>query len=163
METLEGMSKSNPLPMASRPQPTEAELQAQAEQQLNQLLTEVRMLETYYNEAVARVQTASAALNDTRSAIDAISGISTNPQNEILIPIGGGLLLPVKDLGATRIVMSVGAGVAIEKDLTSAKEYLQSREKELEKALASLDQQRREIGARLEQDRSILQQVTGQR
>ncbi|MCL4518729.1 MAG: prefoldin subunit alpha [Thaumarchaeota archaeon] len=157
------MSKPNPLPTASRPQPTEAELQAQAEQQLNQLLAEVRMLETYYNEAVARVQTASTALNDTRSAIDAINGISTDPQNEFLVPIGGGLLLPVKDLGATRIVLSVGAGVAIEKDLVSAKSYLQIREKELEKALSSLDQQRREIGSRLEQDRSILQQVTGQR
>ena len=155
------MSRPNPLPTA-RQKPTETELQAQAEQQLNQLLAEVRMLETYYNEAVARVQTASAALSDTRSAIDAINGISANPKNQFLVPIGGGLLLPVENLEATKIILSVGAGVAIEKDLESAKAYLQSREKELEKALGSLDQQRREIGARLEQDRAILQQVTGQ-
>ena len=70
--------------------------------------------------------------------------------------------MPVKDLGVTKIILSVGAGVAIEKDLDSAKAYLQTHEKELEKALSTLDQQRREIGSRLDQDRAVLQQATGQ-
>lgn len=148
--------------MASRPKPSDSELQAQAEQQLNQLLAEIRLLESYYNESVARVQSASAALSDTRSAIEAVKAISSDPKNEFLLPIGGGLLLPVKDLGVTKIILSVGAGVAIEKDLDSAKAYLQTHEKELEKALSTLDQQRREIGSRLDQDRAVLQQATGQ-
>lgn len=156
------MSKPNLTGTASRKQQADAELQAQAEQQLNQLLAEVRMLESYFEEATGRVQAASSALTDTRSAIDALNGIALDTRNEFLIPIGGGLLLPVKDVAATRVVLSIGAGVAMEKDFDSAKAYLQTRQKELEKALSTLEQQRREIGARLDRGRAVLQQISGQ-
>jgi prefoldin alpha subunit len=156
------MSKPTPLPMIPQRQPSEAELEAQAEQQLNQLLTEIRMLESYYQEALARVQAASTALSDSRSAIEAINAMIADPKNEFLLPIGGGLLMPVKDLGVTKLLLSVGAGVVVEKDLDSAKAFLQTRQKELEKALTSLEQQRREIGTRLDQDRAVLRQATGQ-
>jgi prefoldin alpha subunit len=156
------MSKPNTGRAVSPAQLSEADMEAQAEQQLNQLLAEIRLLETYYQEALARVQAASTALSDSRSAIEAINGITLDPKNEFLVPIGGGLLLPVKDLGVTKLLMSVGAGVVIEKDLDSAKAFLQARQKELEKALSSLEQQRREIGGRLDQDRAVLRQITGQ-
>jgi len=84
------------------------------------------------------------------------------PKNDLLIPIGGGLLLPVSDVEGKRLILSVGAGVAIEKDLDSSKAFLQAREKELERAASALEQQRREIGSRLESSRAVLQRLTGQ-
>jgi prefoldin alpha subunit len=156
------MSRTTPGQAVPTRQLSEAEMEAQAEQQLNQLLTEIRLLENYYQEALARVQAASTALTDSRSAIEAINAIAADPKNEFLLSIGGGLLLPVKDLGSTKLLLSVGAGVVIEKDLDSAKAFLQTRQKELEKALTTLDQQRREIGTRLDQDRAVLRQATGQ-
>lgn len=134
----------------------------QAEQQLNQLLNEIRMLETYYNEIVSRIQVASAGLNETRMAIQALEGLDQNPKIEMLIPIGGGLLLRTENSESKKIILSVGAGVAIEKDYNSAKVFLQAHEKDLEKALTSLEQQRREIGSRLDSGRSILQRLTTQ-
>jgi prefoldin alpha subunit len=151
-----------PSALGSSRKPTEQELQAQAEQQLNQLVGEIRVLEAYYQEVTSRLQAASVALNDARSALDALTGLSKNPKNEVLLPIGGGLLVPAKDLDVTKVVVSVGAGTAIEKNVQSATQYLEAREKELQNALTSLDKQRREIGSRIEAGRAALQEITGQ-
>ena len=134
----------------------------QAEQQLNQLVSEIRNLEAYYNEIVSRIQAASGGLSEFRSAIQAVDALNHSEKNDLLIPIGGGLLMPVSDVEARRLILSVGAGVAIEKDLDSAKVFLQAREKELERAMTALEQQRKEIGSRLESARAVLQQLTGQ-
>ena len=136
--------------------------QEQAEQQLNQLVSEIRALENYYNEIVSRIQAASSGLTEFRAAIQAVDTLNQGQKNDLLIPIGGGLLLPVPDVETKRVILSVGAGVAIEKDLDSAKAFLQAREKELERAANALEQQRKEIGARLESGRAVLQQLTGQ-
>ncbi|MDG6905951.1 MAG: prefoldin subunit alpha [Nitrososphaerota archaeon] len=136
--------------------------QEQVEQQLNQLVSEIRILESYYNEVVSKIQTASSALSDVRATIQSIDGLAKNPNNDFLIPIGAGLLLPTSNLETKKLVLSVGAGVAIEKDLDSSKAFLQAREKEYSSALNTLDQQRKEIGSRLEAGRNILQQITGQ-
>lgn len=136
--------------------------QEQAEQQLNQLVGEIRVLEAYYNELVTRIQTASAGISDARSSMDSIDSLVKNPGGEFLLPLGSGLLLPANALTAKTLIVSVGAGVAIEKDFDSAKAFLITREKELQAALNSLEQQRREIGSRLESGRALLQQITGQ-
>jgi prefoldin alpha subunit len=120
------------------------------------------MLEAYYGEIVARIQTASAGLSDIRGAIQALDALSKNQKGEFLLPIGGGVLLPLGNVEASKLIVSVGAGVAVEKNLDSARTYLQAREKELQNALSALEQQRREIGSRLETGRSILQQLSGQ-
>ena len=52
--------------------------------------------------------------------------------------------------------------MAIEKDLESAKAFLQAREKEYDAGLNTLDQQRREISSRLDAGRNLLRQITGQ-
>ena len=134
----------------------------QAEQQLNQLVSEIRILESYYNEIVTRIQTASAALSDMRSAVQSIDGLAQNSNGDFLLPIGGGLLLPTNNLDPKRLILSVGAGVAIEKDFDSAKAFLIAREKELQTAMSSLEQQRREISSRLDAGKDLLQQITGQ-
>jgi prefoldin alpha subunit len=134
----------------------------QAEQQLNQLVSEIRTLESYYNEIMSRMQAASNGLTEFRAAIQAVDTLNQTEKNDLLIPIGGGLLLPVLEVQAKRLILSVGAGVALEKDLDSAKVFLQAREKELERAVNALEQQRKEIGSRLESGRTVLQQLTGQ-
>lgn len=150
------MSKPNSTPPATEMN------QEQAEQQLNQLVQEIRVMESYYNEVVARIQNTSAAQSDVRSTIQSIDGIAQNPNGEYLLTIGGGLLLPTSNLESKRFVLSIGAGVAIERDFDSAKAFLQARDKEYGAALNALEQQRRELGSRLEQGKNFLQQITGQ-
>ncbi len=148
----------------SRPnQPPPSQVtQEQAEQQLNQLVGEIRLLESYYNEIVSRIQAASQGLAEARSAVQSIDALAQNPNGEFLLPIGGGLFLPASNLESKKLILSVGADVAIEKDFDSAKTFLLAREKELETALVSLEKQRREIGSRLDAGRNLLEKVTSQ-
>ena len=154
------MSKSGQTKPSQTP-PTQV-TQEQVEQQLNQLVSEIRVMEQYYNEVSSKIQTASAALSDVRNTIQSIDAVAQNANGEYLIPIGGGLLLPANNLDSKRMILSIGAGIAIEKNSDSAKAFLQDREKEYSAALRSLEQQRKEIGSRLEAGRNFLQQVTGQ-
>jgi prefoldin alpha subunit len=133
--------------------------QQQLQQQFNQLVAEVRLLEAYYQEIITRQQSASAGLIDTRAALEALEGLSKSENNEVLVPIGGGSLIPVTAPPIERLVISVGAGIAIEKSETDAKSFLTKRRQELEKAVTSLEQQRKEIGSRLEVGRATLQRI----
>jgi prefoldin alpha subunit len=132
----------------------------QLEQQINQLVGELRVLEAYFQEIEIRRQTASAALLDTRAASEALGAMSATSDNELLVPIGGGLLLPVNSGPVKKFVVNIGAGAAVEKSPDSAKIFLQSREKELEKAVTTLEQQRTEVSSRLEAGRAALQQIS---
>ena len=102
----------------------------------------------------------SGALVDARAALEALDRLSKSEKNELLVPIGGGILLRVDSPPIDKLVVSVGASVAIEKTGESAKAFLQSRKQELEKAVTSLEQQRKEIGSRLEVGRATLQRMS---
>ena len=133
----------------------------QIQEQFNQLVGEVRLLEAYYQEVVTRQQNASAALVDTRAALEAIDTISKSDSNDLLVPIGGGTLMYANSSNLDRLIVSIGAGVAIEKNRESAKTFLQSRRQELERAVSSLESQRKEIGSRLEVGRATIQRIAG--
>jgi prefoldin alpha subunit len=151
--------RTSRLPVTSKATTT-AEDQQQIQQQFNQLVAEVRMLEAYYQEIVNRQQSVSAALLDTRAALDALEVLSKSENNELLVPVGGGTLIFASAASLKKMIVSVGAGVAIEKDLESARSFLQLRRQELEKAISSLENQRKEIGSRLEVGRSTIQRIT---
>ena len=97
-----------------------------------------------------------------RAAVQSIDALAQNSKGDFLLPIGGGLLLPANNLDSKKLILSVGAGVAIEKDFDSAKAFLIAREKQLDAGLNQLEQQRKEISSRLDAGKNMLQQVTGQ-
>ena len=145
---------------ATQPLGANVPTQEQAQERFNQLVQEVRLLEAYYQEVISRQQAMSAGISETRAALEALDGLSKSEKTELLVPVGGGTLLPVSAAPVDKLVVSVGAGVAVEKDLTSAKAFLTSRRQELEKAVSTLEEQRKEIGSRLEAQKATLQRMT---
>jgi prefoldin alpha subunit len=150
--------RASKLPVAT--ESATAEEQRHVQDQFNQLVAEVRMLEAYYQEVVTRQQSVSAALIDTRAALEALDALSKSNQQEILVPVGGGTLIFATAGSLDKMIVSVGAGVAIEKNLESAKSFLQSRRQDLEKGVTSLENQRKEIGSRLDVGRATIQRIT---
>jgi prefoldin alpha subunit len=145
--------------LGSPPNATDAAKQQEVQQQFNQLVAEVRLLESYYQEVTTRQQSVSAGLIDTRAALEALDALPLSDNAEVLVPIGGGTLVSMASPPIKSVVVSVGAGVALEKTRDQAKEFLQSRRSELEKAVSALEQQRKEIGSRLEVGRATLQRI----
>ena len=130
-----------------------------SEEQAQQLMQQMQMLETYFSELSQREGTFLSVLRETTAAIESIKTLSQKPESETLVPIGIGTYVPTKILSNSKIVLSIGAGVAVEKDFPSAINYLEARLKEVEIALQDTAAKKQDAAARLEQGRGQINQL----
>lgn len=130
-----------------------------SEEQAQQLMQQMQMLETYFSELSQREGTFLSVLRETIAAIESIKTLSQKPESETLVPIGIGTYVPTKILSNSKIVLSIGAGVAVEKDFPSAINYLEAHIKEIEVALQDNTAKKQDAAARLEQGREQINQL----
>jgi len=130
-----------------------------SEEQAQQLMQQMQMLETYFSELSQREGTFLSVLRETTAAIESIKTLSQKPESETLVPIGIGTYVPTKILSNSKIVLSIGAGVAVEKDFPSAINYLEAHIKEIEVALQDNTAKKQDAAARLEQGREQVNQL----
>ena len=130
-----------------------------SEEQAQQLMQQMQMLETYFSELSQREGTFLSVLRETTAAIESIKTLSQKPESETLVPIGIGTYVPTKILSNSKIVLSIGAGVAVEKDFPSAINYLEAHVKEIEVALQDNAAKKQDAAARLEQGREQINQL----
>ncbi|MFN4336940.1 MAG: prefoldin subunit alpha [Candidatus Nitrosocaldus sp.] len=142
-----------------------------AEERLYSLAAQLKMLEAYLNDLVAREATIVRFIEDSRLAIDAIRGLAGKGEREsddihALMPIGIGVYAHAKISTKDKLLVSVGSGVAIEKSREDAIAYIESRANELKNALISINNQKQELQNRIEGIRgemnSIMQQIQSQ-
>ena len=94
------------------------------EEELARLAAEVRMLEGLSDalrDMVVRVQ---ALITELGVAGRTLEGISGQEGAEVLIPIGAGSLLRASLKDVDKVIVSLGADVAIEVDVEKAKDCL---------------------------------------
>jgi len=130
-----------------------------SEEQAQQLMQQMQMLETYFSDLSQREGTFLSVLRETTAAIESIKSLSEKPESETLIPIGIGTYVPTKISSNSKIVLSIGAGVAVEKDFPSAINYLEAHIKEIEVALQDNAAKKQDAAARLEQGREQINQL----
>ena len=133
-----------------------------SEAQAQQLIQQMQMLENMYAELSQKESSIGNIIRDANSAIKSIQEIKANPDSESLVPIGMGTFIKTKNIPNEKVVVNVGAGVAIEKEHDSALNYLESKIKELEVALQETNTQRQQIAANLEQGKQQMQQIMQQ-
>lgn len=133
-----------------------------AEERLNSLVVEVRVLEGTYNELTSRQNLVERALLESRAALDALKGLSEGPSEEVLMQIGGGVMLRTAPPSTDKVLVNVGANVVLEKPKEETVALLETRSRELETSIMSLIRQRNEIAGRLESDRQLMQSLLAQ-
>lgn len=133
--------------------------QPTADETVNALFVEIRVLEGTFSELSARQTLLERALVESRAALDAISGLGDKPQGEVLVQIGGGAMLRSKPPSTDRVLVSVGAGVVLEKPKAEAVALMEERVREVEKSLVSVAEQRNQVAERLDSDRQALNQL----
>ena len=136
--------------------------QPTAEETVNALVLESRVLENTYNELTARQNILERALIESRAALDAIKGLAEGSSKEVLTQIGGGAILRSAPPSIDKVMLGVGAGIVIEKPRAEAVAILEERTKEYERTLMSIVNQRNEIAERLESDRQVLNTILSQ-
>ena len=130
-----------------------------SEEQAQQLMQQMQMLETYFADLSQREGTFLSVLREATAAIESIRSLSQKSESETLVPIGMGTYVPTKISSNNKIILNIGAGVALEKDFPSAINYLEARIKEIEVALQDNAAKKQNAAAQLEQGKAQINQL----
>jgi prefoldin alpha subunit len=76
-----------------------------------------------------------------------------------LVPVGAGSYIRMQVADSKKIVMGIGAGVAVEKDVEGSVEELKGRLQDLDKARTSIQQQLDQTATRYQQDREAIEEL----
>lgn len=120
-------------------------------------LVQLRAYEGSARALQARLEIVNAALNEFSLASTTLEGVKTQKTDEdALIPVGGGSYVRVKLSDISKIVMGVGAGVAVEKPIEDSVNEIKERIADLDKARTSLQEQLSQALFRIEENREKL-------
>ena len=125
------------------------------------MVLESRYLEETLEEIQSRINMTHAALTELKVSSLTLEGLENEKKGtELFVPIGGGSYVKAKLETSKTVVVGVGADVAIEKTVKEAKEELETRIAELEKTRESLGQQLNQVYGRMQQNRTMMEEVT---
>ena len=80
---------------------------------------------------------------------------------QLFVPVGGGSYVKAKLETTKKVVVGIGADVAVEKSLKDAKEELNTRIAELEKTRETLGQQFNQVINRIQENRTKMEEISG--
>jgi prefoldin alpha subunit len=143
---------------AANDQSRQQELAAM-EQRINELVQQSRILEAYMNDIMTRQVTVSKLMEEAHMASNTIQNITSESDVESLMPIGIGVYVRTTVAPIKKLLISLDAGVAIEKSREDALNYVETRIKEYEVAARQLEAQRQEIAMRINQLQSQINQM----
>ena len=130
-----------------------------SEEQAQQLMYQMQMLENYFTELSRKEESLYGMVREATSAIESIKSLNEKSESETLVPIGLGTYVKAKISSNDKVILNIGAGVAMEKNKDSAINFLEARLKEVEVALKDANAQKQEVAARLEQGKQEMNKL----
>ena len=122
---------------------------------------ESRFLEETVNELQSRINLTNSALTELRVSSMTWEGLEEEEKGaQLFVPIGGGSYVKARLETANKVVVGIGADVAVERSLKETKEELEARIAELEKTREALVQQFNQVVERIQENRGKLEEVT---
>jgi prefoldin alpha subunit len=137
-----------------------ASSQVKEEDIVRQLASEIRILEGSIGVLQSRLDIVRAAINEVTLAYNTLEGLKKLQNGEdTLIPVGAGSYIRMQLADSKKLIMGIGAGVAVEKDVEGSVEELKGRLQDLDKARTSIQQQLDQTATRYQQDREALEEL----
>lgn len=103
----------------------------------------------------------NAAITELRVSSMTLEGLEKEKKgSQLFVPIGGGSYVKAKLVTAKKVVVSIGADVAVERTFKEAKEELEAHIAELEKTREALGQQFTQVVERIQENRGKMEEVT---
>jgi len=135
-----------------------------SDEDVRELLAEIRLLEGSARILQSRIDVLSAALSETLTAIQTLEGAKGKPEGtDLLLPIGSGSFIKSKISSPDVIMISVGAGVIVEKNVDDSIKDLRLRSSDLERARVNVTQQLGQIIGQAEDYRVRLNELVQKR
>lgn len=134
------------------------------DQQVRQLLSDIRLLESSARVLQSRLDIISAALSETLTAIETLEGSrAASEGTESLIPIGSGSFVKARLADPQKAIIGIGAGVCVEKTTDDSIKELRIRSSELEKARGTITNQLEQVLGQTEAYRGRLSDLVRRR
>ena len=130
-----------------------------SEEQTQQLLYQMQMLEGYFSELSQKEASIVSIIREASTAIQSLKTIDNKADTETLVPLGLGTFVKTKTVPNKKLILHIGAGIAVEKDKDSTINFLELRLKEMQVALQETSNQKQQIAASLEQGKQQMQQL----
>jgi len=87
----------------------------------------------------AQIQVVDAAMAETESAMIALDSLKEAKAGDgILVPIGSGSFIKGEIKDKESVIIGIGAGISVEKNVSEAKKILEAREKDMKDTLEKL-------------------------
>jgi prefoldin alpha subunit len=136
-------------------------LSSKNEEALRRLAVELQILEGTADALQQRINLVSAALTELSVANATLEGLEEEKHgSSLFVPIGGGSYVKANLETADKVVVGIGAGVAVERTVKEAKENVENRVAELDKTRSSLLNQLRQAVSKIQEGRSKFQELT---
>lgn len=128
---------------------------AGAEEEIQRLFLAYQQYQAQAEALVRQISLAQLTMDGLDRAATAVDAMEKAVEGqEMLVPIGAGSFIHARLASSAKVVLSVGAGVSIEKSASQAKEALSARKGEvsegyrkLNEALSKIDQEMQKIQA----------------
>ena len=103
----------------------------------------------------------NGALAELRVSSLTLAGLEKEKKgSQLFVPIGGGSYVKAKLVTAKKVVVGIGADVAVERSVKEAKVELEARIAELEKSRDTLGQQYNQVVGRIQENRAQVEKVS---
>lgn len=145
--------------MSANIDPAKQQHLAAIEQRVNEMVQQGKVLEAYMNDVISRQLTVSRLAEEARLASTTIQSISSDSDVETLMPVGIGVYVKTNVPPIKKLLVNLGAGVAVEKSREDALNYVEARIKEYDVAGRQLEAQRQELEMRMQQVQAQINQM----
>ena len=124
---------------------------------IQKLSTQFQQLQYQADALSQQLNMVSASLADTEKALNTIAGFEgVEDEHEILIPIGMGTNIMAKISKPDTVIMEIGAGISMEKDLDNAKKSLEIQKEELTKFHQTTQNNLEQIATKMHEIESVV-------
>ncbi len=138
------------------------------EQKVEQMANTLKIIEQQLEQTIKSQEHAIRVRADMQNAIESAKQIKDNEKNttteslqphDIHLSIGGGMFVSAKVSASNKILLDIGSGVMIEKDLEYALNYFENNIREIEIVIKNTDAERQKLVHYVEQYRMQLNQA----
>ncbi len=120
------------------------------ERNLERIIAELNAYEQQARILQRRIDLINASLQEialTTESLDELKNVTED--NEVLMPLGSGVYVRAKIIDMKKVITTIGADVAVDKDITGAQLSLDQRSMALQNALQATGQQLQEIANKI--------------
>jgi len=133
------------------------------EEEIRRALAELQALRELAESMRSRINMVESFINELKAAGEAIKAIRDVGENAtILVPVGGDSFIRAKVEDMSKVLVGVGAGVVLEKDVEDALNYLGERVAELEKISVDLRKRLAETLERIRESEDRIRRMAGE-